>query len=226
MATTTVENYIKHIYDIAERSQETVVPMGAIATALSVSAGTATTMVKSLAKDGLLTYVPRAGVELTEQGKSLALNVLRKHRLVEQFLVKVLDFDWAEVHEEAERLEHAISDRLLDRIDNYLGFPSCDPHGDPIPLANGGIEYAETALLSTCRAGEKVVIARVHDQNAEFLNYLSAARVKPGSRFEIKQLDPMAGFVELYSLDVELLDGNNTISMGLNVAEKISVTQS
>src|SRR6185295_18995173 len=111
--------------------------MGGLATALAVVPGTATTMVKSLADGGLVDHRPRYGVKLTTEGRRVALNVLRKHRLVETFLVNVLKMDWAKVHPEAEKLEHAISDEVLDRLDALLGHPTVDPHGDPIPSRQG-----------------------------------------------------------------------------------------
>src|SRR6476620_7329433 len=107
--------------------------MGRLAAAMGVVPGTATTMVKTLADSGLVTYEPRSGTRLTAGGEKLALHVLRRHRLVEPFLVKTLGLDWSEVHEEAEELEHAISDKVLHRIDQLLGHPTTDPHGDPIP---------------------------------------------------------------------------------------------
>ena len=131
----TVENYLKAIYqaEIAHGEEGALVPMGRLASALHVVPGTATTMVKALADSGLVRYEPYAGVRLTPAGQKLAALVLRRHRLIELFLVKVLDMSWAEVHDEAERLEHAASDRLIDRIDAMLGRPAVDPHGDPIP---------------------------------------------------------------------------------------------
>jgi len=127
----TVENYLKTIY-LAQSSasgEAPLVPMGQLAAALSVVPGTATTMMKALSESGLVHYEPYMGVRLTPAGEKLATLVLRRHRLVELFLVKVLGMSWAEVHDEAERLEHAVSERLIDRIDEMLGWPSVDPHG-------------------------------------------------------------------------------------------------
>ena len=135
----TVENYLKTIY-LAQASRtppEELVPMGELATALRVVPVPATTMVKTLAEAGLVRYEPYMGVRLTDAGETLASLVLRRHRLIELFLVKVLGMSWAEVHDDAERLEHAVSDRLIDRIDEMLGRPEVDPHGDPIPSAEG-----------------------------------------------------------------------------------------
>ena len=132
MPTSTVENYLKAIL-VRSADKDAVVATGTLAEALGVTPGTITTMVKSIAAQGLSSTSRAEGVRLTPEGRALALAVLRKHRLVEAFLVRVLKMDWKEVHEEAEALEHAISDRVLLRIDAILGHPETDPHGDPIP---------------------------------------------------------------------------------------------
>src|SRR5580765_6417701 len=129
----TVENYLKQLYLSQQEEPERLVAMGKLAGAMGVVPGTATTMVKALADSGLVSYEPRGGVRLTRAGEQLALHVLRRHRLIELFLVKFLDLDWSEVHAEAEELEHAVSDKVLEKIDALLGHPVVDPHGDPIP---------------------------------------------------------------------------------------------
>ena len=146
LPSSTVENYLKAIYkaQAAQPDRGRLVPMGRLAHALSVVPGTATTMVKALAESGLVDYEPYAGVRLTPAGEKLAALVLRRHRLLELFLVKVLGMSWAEVHDEAERLEHAASDKLIDRIDTMLGRPATDPHGDPIPDSTGPWSSAST----------------------------------------------------------------------------------
>src|SRR3954468_18076381 len=135
----TVENYLKAIFQAqtALEGRDARVPMGQLASALGITPGTATTMVKALAESGLVRYEPYAGVRLSAAGEKLAGLVLRRHRLIELFLVKVMGMSWAEVHEDAEHLEHAVSDRLIERIDEMLGRPTHDPHGDPIPTAEG-----------------------------------------------------------------------------------------
>src|SRR5438067_4637292 len=120
---------------------------------MGVVPGTVTTMVKALSDSGLVDYEPRAGLRLTRGGEQLALHVLRRHRLVELFLVKILGLDWSEVHEEAEELEHAISDKVLERIDALLGHPRVDPHGDPIPSAKGQVADAPLTSLAECQIG-------------------------------------------------------------------------
>src|SRR5438552_7251383 len=150
MASITVENYLKQLYLEQQNRSEELVPMGKLATAMGVVPGTATSMVKALADSGLVSYEPRFGARLTKGGEQLALHVLRRHRLVELFLVKVLGLDWSEVHDEAEELEHAISDKVLERIDRVLGHPSVDPHGDPIPSAKGKVGDTPIASLADC----------------------------------------------------------------------------
>ena len=143
-ATQTVENYLKAIFQAQALLPDmtSLVPVGHLATAVGVSPGTATTMVKALAESGLVRYEPYAGVRLTAPGRRLAALVLRRHRLIELFLVKVMGMSWADVHDEAEQLEHAVSDRLIDRIDEMLGRPAVDPHGDPIPDPEGTLTNA------------------------------------------------------------------------------------
>src|SRR6185437_7375715 len=139
LPSSTVENYLKTIYlgTSAQRGEPRLMPMGQLASAVGVTPGTATTMVKTLAESGLVNYEPYAGVALTRAGRRLAALVLRRHRLVELFLVRVMGLRWDEVHEEAELLEHVVSDRLIDRMDEMLGRPEADPHGDPIPDSEG-----------------------------------------------------------------------------------------
>src|SRR5262244_4588740 len=141
----TVENYLKAIQQgqLGLAPGERLLPMGHVASALSVTPGTATTMVKALAEAGLEEYEPYSGVRLTKAGEKLAALVLRRHRLVELFLVQVMGMSWDEVHDEAEQLEHVVSERLIERIDEMLGRPTRDPHGDPIPSAEGTIARAE-----------------------------------------------------------------------------------
>src|SRR5882672_11297856 len=165
LASSTVEDYLKQLYLTQQQAApERLVAMGKLAGAMGVVPGTATTMVKALADSGLVTYEPREGVRLTRGGEQLALHVLRRHRLVELFLVKTLGLDWSEVHDEAEELEHAISDKVLQRIDKLLGHPSVDPHGDPIPSAKGKVSEDRLVRLPEAGMNQKVRIARIVDQ--------------------------------------------------------------
>ena len=149
MPSLTVENYVKAIALIAAREPaDAAVATGALAQALRVSPGTVTGMLKTLSEANLATYTPYEGARLTPAGQRLAMKVIRRHRLLEQFLVATLKMPWDEVHEEAEHMEHAVSDRLIDRIDAFLGHPAVDPHGDPIPRADGSLAEPEAAPLS------------------------------------------------------------------------------
>src|SRR4026208_1722665 len=163
----TVENYLKTIFQaqVALSDPDGLVPMGQLATTIGVVPGTATTMVKALAESGLAHYEPYAGVRLTAAGQKLAAMVLRRHRLIELFLVKVMGMSWTEVHDEAENLEHAVSDRLIDRIDEMLGRPEVDPHGDPIPDPEGTVPTPAYESLLTCPLNAPVTISRVSDQD-------------------------------------------------------------
>src|SRR6187397_2868131 len=167
LPSSTVENYLKAIYQAQlplERRGD-LVPMGQLAGALGVVPGTATTMVKTLAESGLVKYEPYAGVRLTGSGEKLAALVVRRHRLIELFLVKVMGMSWTEVHDEAEHLEHAVSDRLIDRIDEMLGRPQVDPHGDPIPDADGTVARPTYDTLMTCPLNQPMRVSRVSDQD-------------------------------------------------------------
>ncbi|MBI3263493.1 MAG: FeoA domain-containing protein [Acidobacteria bacterium] len=217
MASTTVENYLKAIYQgqsaLAEGQH---VPMGQLATALSVVPGTATTMVKALAESGLVSYEPYVGVRLTSAGEKLAVMVLRRHRLVELFLVQVMGMNWTEVHDEAEHLEHVVSDRLIQRIDDMLGHPQVDPHGDPIPDASGALHLHEYHNLLTCPLNTRVTITRVLDQNPTFLKFIEESQLMPGRAIEVGSRDTAADSVSVRSSD-------RNITMGARAASKLLV---
>lgn len=196
MATIAVENYLKHVLLLSEGT-DALVPMGALAGAVSVVPGTATTMVKALADGGLIEHRPRQGVRLTAEGRRVALNVLRKHRLVETFLVNVLKMDWAKVHVEAEKLEHAISDEVLDRLDALLGHPAVDPHGDPIPSRQGKLNSQVYATLATCTPTQPLRIVRVTEQSTEFLQFAEHNGLQPGTVLRVTERNLSAGLVTL-----------------------------
>lgn len=218
MPSSTVEDYVKHIYMAAEANNSTEVSMGAVSEALGVVPGTATSMVKALQEAGLLKYIPRVGVALTPQGQALALHVLRRHRLLEQFLVEVLGFDWSEVHAEAERMEHVVSDRLLERIDQYLGRPTEDPHGDPIPSAAGVVGGDDLLSLLACPLQEPLQVIRIGDQNSEFLKYIAKAGLGPGAQICVLERNHSA-----QSIQIQLTAATHTIALGWGAAEKIWV---
>ncbi len=216
VATIAVENYLKHVLLLSE-GEDDLVSMGELAAALAVVPGTATTMVKALADEGLLEHQPRHGVRLTADGRRLALNVLRKHRLVETFLVDVLKMDWSKVHEEAERLEHAVSDEVLDRLDALLGHPQADPHGDPIPSRQGKLRSQTYATLATCATAAALRIVRVTEQSEEFLQFAEQNGLQPGTALRVSDRNLTAGLVTLKK------PSGRTLALSLTAAGKILV---
>jgi len=217
MPTSTVEDYLKQLYLEQQAHPAELVPMGKVAAAMGVVPGTATSMVKALADSGLVTYEPRSGARLTKGGEQLALHVLRRHRLVELFLVKILKLDWSEVHAEAEELEHAISDKVLERIDALLDHPSVDPHGDPIPPAKGKMPGTRQISLMDCDLHTPLRVARVIDQEPAFLQFVNRCGLTPGTTLTLKSRDPQAD-----SVSVSIV-GKNTLTLGTSAAAKIFV---
>ena len=221
MPSSTVENYVKQIY-LEQQAAGTgaggqLVPMGRLATAMGVVPGTATSMIKTLADSGLVEYEPRGGVRLTHGGEQLALHVLRRHRLVELFLVKVLGLDWSEVHEEAEELEHAVSDKVLERMDQVLGHPSVDPHGDPIPSAKGKVDESRHGSLADCALNKPCRIARVLDQDPAFLQFVERCGLMPGVNVTVEVRDALADAVWVRPKD------RRPLTLGTAAAAKILV---
>jgi DtxR family Mn-dependent transcriptional regulator len=216
VTTSTVEDYLKSIYQAEQRSEDPI-STGVIASALKVAPGTATAMMKTLSEAGLITYEPYAGVRLTPAGAKLAAHVLRRHRVVELFLVDVLGMSWSDVHEDAELLEHAVSDRVLDRMDSLLGKPSVDPHGDPIPSPRGVIKEKDYPSLLTCPLRSPVKVARVTDQGAEFLRLLERHGVMPGKEIEVESREEAADTVVVRPF------GGKALSLGFRPASAILV---
>ena len=220
LASQTVENYLKAIY-VAQASSDdpaSLVPMGQLASALGVVPGTATTMVKTLADSGLVRYEPYMGVRLTAAGEKLAAMVLRRHRLIEQFLVQVLGMNWSEVHDEAERLEHAVSERLIDLIDDMLGRPAVDPHGDPIPGPEGTLNRRADPDLMTSPVNTPLIVTRVTDQEADFLRFIEQRNLKPGQKLTIESRDPASDAVSIRS------ESGQRTTIGARAASKVLVT--
>jgi DtxR family transcriptional regulator, Mn-dependent transcriptional regulator len=220
MPSSTVENYLKAIY-IGTNSLEPpprLLPMGQLASALNVTPGTATTMVKTLAESGLVEYEPYAGVALTKAGQRLAALVTRRHRLIELFLVQVMGYSWDEVHDEAEQLEHTVSERLVDRMDAMLGRPETDPHGDPIPNADGMIKpQKKVQTLLTCPLGTTVTVTRVIDQDKDFLRFIEHHNLKPGEAILVEERDAAAD-------SVRVRGGNHRrLTIGTRAASKVLV---
>lgn len=217
MPTSTVEDYLKCIFLVQQSAGDRLVSTGQIAAALGVAPGTATAMVKTLAESGLVEYEPYSGVRLEPAGEKLAAHVLRRHRLIELFLVQVMGMDWSEVHPEAELLEHAVSDRLIDRIDEMLGRPEADPHGDPIPSESGELEPTDDPTLLDCPLDVPVRVVRVTDQDRDFLRLIERFGLIPGSQMRVTDRDEQADTV-LVAPSV-----GEPVKLGFRAASKILV---
>ncbi len=218
MPSLTVENYLKAILQIELKTGEQCVSSGQLAQALNVSPGTVTSMQKTLAEAQLADYRPYEGVRLTESGRQVAMRMLRRHRLLEQFLVQTLNLTWDQVHEEAENMEHAVSDFLVDRMDEFLGHPAHDPHGDPIPAANGVLRGAGSLSLSLrkCSPAGRVRLVRVTNQDRDFLRYLSSAGLELGREVVVARNSTEAEVVEIEH-------GGSHTTIGYAAAEHIWV---
>ncbi|MDA0254164.1 MAG: metal-dependent transcriptional regulator [Planctomycetota bacterium] len=222
MASLTVENYAKTIYQIIASQDGRAASTGQIATALGVAPGTVTSMLKTLDAARLATHRPYEGVALTRAGRMLALRVIRRHRLIELFLMQTLQMNWDEVHDEAEHLEHAVSDLLVERIDAFLGRPEVDPHGDPIPPADAHSLEAEDEpegrSLADWTPGAEFRLARVLDQSSEFLRYLTGCGLAIGTVGRVEQSPDGAGLMHIRVADRKL-------SLALDAAGKLVVTE-
>jgi DtxR family Mn-dependent transcriptional regulator len=187
-----IENYAKAIYALEQRG-DGAVTTNALAARLGVTAASASSMVKKLSALKLVTHAPYKGVKLTEQGRRVALEVLRHHRLLELYLAETLGVPWDRVHDEAEVLEHVLSEELEELIASKLGNPTHDPHGDPIPSRELRIEEEETESLASLDVGAKGVFVRVSDSDPEMLRYLTEQGITPGDKFEVVERQPFGG---------------------------------
>ncbi|MFZ4636477.1 MAG: metal-dependent transcriptional regulator [Pirellulales bacterium] len=222
MPSLTVENYVKTIEQITSSQEGRPATTGQIAAALGVSPGTVTSMLKTLDAARLATHRPYEGVALSRAGRGLALRVIRRHRLIELFLLKTLDMSWDEVHDEAEHMEHAVSDLLVERIDAFLGRPDVDPHGDPIPRADA-VSLAEpddagTRSLATCQAGAGFRLARVLDQSPEFLRYLTDCGLTLGTVGSVESISADAGLMRIRL-------GDRGLAIAIDAARKLIVAE-
>ncbi|MGH9346116.1 MAG: metal-dependent transcriptional regulator [Vicinamibacterales bacterium] len=219
LPSSTVENYLKAIYHGVSGlgPGQRLLPMGQLAGSLGVAPGTATTMVKTLAESGLVDYEPYTGVALTAAGERLAALVLRRHRLIELFLVQVMGLSWDEVHDDAEQLEHVVSDRLIERIDDMLGHPEVDPHGDPIPDPEGTVKPQNVQSLMTCPLHTPVTVTRVVDQDRLFLRFIESHNLKPGESIQVEARDAASDSVRVKGKD------DQRITIGTRAASKLLV---
>ncbi len=215
MTSLTIENYVKAIYKLTNPAKPPA-STGMLAAELEVSPGTVTSMCKTLQESGLAVYAPYEGIQLTTAGESLALRIIRRHRLIELFLVDTLDLTWDEVHDEAENMEHAVSEMLVDRIDQYLGFPKVDPHGDPIPTADGDVDETELKNLAEWNLGGRFRLVRVLDQSPEFLRFLSDSGLPLGTEGRVSRIQESSGAI---AIDVN----NQETKLARSAAEKLLV---
>jgi DtxR family Mn-dependent transcriptional regulator len=190
--TQAVEDYCKAIYTLESREDEPV-STNALAERLEITPGSVSAMLKKLGELGLIEHHPYRGVRLTDEGRRVALEVIRHHRLLELFLAETLQMPWDRVHAEAEVLEHVISEDLEELIATKLGDPTLDPHGDPIPSAELELRERETVPLDSLKEGERGVFVRVSDADPEMLRYLSERGISPGERLEVLECQPFGG---------------------------------
>ncbi len=210
-----IEDYIKTIYTLAQ--EESPVSTSRVAAARSVKPASATSMIQRLAKLKLVNYEKHYGVTLTEAGEKLALEVIRHHRLLELYLMEALGFRWDEVHEQADILEHVISEKLEERIAAALNYPAFDPHGEPIPALDGTMPVVATTALSDVAVGGRARVSRIpDDSNSELLRYLAGLGLVPGAEVSVAAVAPFLG-----PLTVEV--GGVTQVIGRNLADLILV---
>jgi DtxR family Mn-dependent transcriptional regulator len=195
--TRSVEDYLKAIYQLSPEGR--AASTSEIAHLLALSPPSVTGMVKRLSEHGLLEHVPYRGVQLTDEGRRAALRMVRRHRLIEAYLVEFLGYSWDTVHEEAERLEHAVSDTMVERMATALGNPEVDPHGDPIPSADGFVQELSCTPLTDISVGQTVEIHRVHESQPERLRYIASLGLKPGVQVTVVDRQP---FDDLVTIEV------------------------
>ena len=222
---TVAQDYLKVIWTAQEWSHEKV-STKLLAERIGVSASTASESIRKLADQGLVHHEKYGAVTLTDAGRRAALAMVRRHRLMETFLVSELGYGWDEVHDEAEILEHAVSDRMLDRIDAKLGHPTRDPHGDPIPAADGKVPTPPARQLSDCGDGDAGIVARISDADPEMLRYFDSVGISLDSRLRVLARRDFAGTI---SVSVEQPGDANaevTVELGSPAAEAIWVVAS
>lgn len=213
MESFTEENYLKIIYHLSVLSAGPI-QTNAIAQRAQTTPASVSDMIKKLAEKQLVNYVKYQGVTLSDKGKAAAINIVRKHRLWEVFLVNILNFKWDEVHEIAEELEHINSSLLVERLDRFLGFPRHDPHGDPIPDREGNFEAHEVIKLNKLSQGEKGIIVGVSEHSSSFLKYLEKTKLTLGAHVQVIDLTEFDGSMEL------LVDGKE-VNISRDVAKHL-----
>lgn len=216
MRSPSIEDYLKTIYKLEEREGSPPVSTGGVAQAMDVSPASASNMIKRLDDLGFLTYEAYEGATLTDPGRTIALEVLRHHRLLELYLKEVMGFSWDEIHEEAEILEHHISERFEDRIEEMLDHPSRDPHGHPIPTREGTVDELPTRSLADLGEGDAAHIDHIADEDGELLDLLEQRGLLPGASVEVVDTRPLDGLL------VVAVDGTEQL-IGQPVAKRVVV---
>jgi DtxR family Mn-dependent transcriptional regulator len=216
--TTSIQDYLKSIYELTENGENA--STNALAEKLDVKPGSVTGMIQKLAsaKPALVEYQKHQGVTLTKEGRNAALEVIRHHRLLEAWLVQTLGYSWAEVHAEAERLEHVISEDFERRIAAAMGHPTRDPHGEPIPTADLKMPSDESLSLSALRPGQSATIKRVKASDTELLRYLDGLGLVPGAQIEVTDYSP-------FDHNLTIKAGRKTFVLGLSITSKVFVEE-
>lgn len=217
MISLTEENYLKAIYHLSKAGAQSVTT-NAIAESLNTKAASVTDMIKKLSAKSFIEYEKYHGVNITAKGKTVALGVIRKHRLWETFLVQKLDFAWDEVHEVAEQLEHVQSPRLIEKLDEFLGYPRVDPHGDPIPDSNGKVKATLHVAVGALQLGMESAIVAVRDSDSQLLKYLDKIGAHPGKKIKVLGREEYDGSMEV------IIDGERSF-ISKEVSENILVSR-
>ncbi|SEE74875.1 metal-dependent transcriptional regulator [Ruania alba] len=212
------QNYLKAIWALQEWSDEPTTP-SRIAARAGVKLSTVSDAVRKLTDQGLLEHAPYGAITLTAQGRTHALAMVRRHRLIETFLVQVLGYTWDQVHDEAETLEHAVSDFMVERLDAHLGHPTRDPHGDPIPTADGTIDMPDAVMLSGVEPGAQVQVERISDADPALLQFFAEHEVRVGSVLDVRPGAPYSD-----SMEVGLPDGEASVPLGRSATDAVWVT--
>ena len=215
MVGSSVQDYVKAIYTLS-LDNTTVTPTN-LAERLGVSSAAVTKMVRKLQDLKLARYARSKGLSLTPAGEKIALEVIRHHRLLELYLTEALGYSWDEVHDEAEKLEHVISEHFEEKIEKLLGYPTHDPHGAPIPTRDGNVETSDIVTLSRLEPGQQAVIRQVSDKDSDMLSYLGGLGMYPGTRVEMVGREPYGG-----SLQIKVSGKNHSI--GNDLAEKVFIS--
>jgi DtxR family Mn-dependent transcriptional regulator len=224
MPSSTIEDYLKAIYFEQQSSKDNLAKTVKLAEKLHITPGTVTTMLKNMSKEGFLDYFPRKGCGLTDKGKKVVISLIRKHRLIELFLQNILHFDWSEVHEEAEIIEHCFSEKIINRINEMLGYPKTDPHGEIIPdsTSTGGKSFElsnqNDIALSVMEEHHCCIVSRVTNQEPDFLRSVQEFHLLPGTRVEVIKRDDSISLIIL-----RIWGKEETITLSLQAAGHIRV---